>query len=70
LSAKDQGINVTDGFKTLDFGFHLGLGYKLENGLNFGARYNLGLSNINDFDSSSAKFINSTVQFTIGYSFF
>jgi len=49
---------------------NLGVGYKLENGLNFGLRYNVGLSNINDVEGSSAKFRNGTAQVTIGYSFF
>ncbi len=31
---------------TIDFGLNFGLGYKLKNGINFEARYNLGLSNI------------------------
>ncbi len=70
LSAKDNDMDLKNSFKTLDFGVNLGLGYKLNNGLNFGARYNLGLSNINDFESSNAKFRNTTVQFIIGYSFF
>jgi hypothetical protein len=40
-------------FKKVDLAANLGIGYKLENGLNFGARYNFGLSNINNLDNSS-----------------
>ena len=70
LSAKNEGTDVKDTFKTLDFGVNVGLGYKLDNGLNFGARYNLGLSNLNDVSGSSDKFRNGVLQVTVGYSFF
>ncbi|QXP58828.1 porin family protein [Olleya sp. HaHaR_3_96] len=70
LSAKNEDIDVKDTFKSIDVGVNLGLEYKLENGLNFGARYNFGLLNINDIDGSSDKFRNGVAQFTIGYSLF
>ena len=70
LSAKGPSRNAKDNFKTLDFGVNFGLGYKLNNGLNFGARYNFGLSNINDVSGSSDKLRNGVLQVTVGYSFF
>jgi hypothetical protein len=70
LSAKDDGKDVKNNFNNIDFGVNLGLGYKLENGLNFGVRYNLGLSNINNIEGSSNKLRNGVVQATVGYSFF
>ena len=70
VSAKNEDIDVKDNFKSIDYGVNLGLGYKLENGLNFGARYNFGLANINDVEGSSDKFRNGVAQITIGYSFF
>ena len=43
----DSGTDdIKDIVNGIDFGANLGLGYRLENGLLFGARYNLGLSNI------------------------
>jgi long-subunit fatty acid transport protein len=69
LGADSQGLDVKDAFKTLDFGVNVGLGYKLNNGLNFGFRYNLGLSNINGVDASPDSFRNGTGQLTVGYSF-
>lgn len=69
LSAKNEGTDVKDSFKTFDFGVNVGLGYKLNNGLNFGARYNLGLTNINDL-SGSGKNRNGVIQLSIGYFFF
>ncbi|MBV7267923.1 porin family protein [Winogradskyella luteola] len=68
LSAKQESTDVKDAFKTLDFGTSLGLGYKLDSGLNFSARYTLGLSDI----SESEDFSNNTgvLQLSIGYFFF
>ena len=70
LSAKNESTNVKDSFKSFDFGVNFGLGYKLNNGLNFGARYNLGLTNINDSEITSDKYRNGVIQVSIGYFFF
>lgn len=70
LSAKNEKINVKDSFNTFDFGVNFGLGYKLENGLNFGARYNLGLTDINNIEGSSSKNKNGVFQISVGYFFF
>lgn len=54
----------------IDFGVNFGLGYKLDNGLNFGARYNLGLSNINDGEGSDDfKNQNAVFQLSVGFFF-
>ena len=60
--------------KDIDFGLNFGIGYKLESGLNFGARYNIGLSNIEDeeddgFESNDFKAFNSVFLISIGYLF-
>lgn len=70
LSAKNEDIDVKDAFKTVDFGVNFGLGYKLDNGLNFGARYNLGLSDINNLDATTTKITNGVIQVSVGYFFF
>ncbi|MBA9072710.1 hypothetical protein GGR22_000836 [Flavobacterium gossypii] len=70
LSAKNEKKDVKDSFKTFDFGVNFGLGYKLDNGLNFGARYNLGLTDINNLDNSSSKNKNGVLQVSVGYFFF
>ena len=70
FSAKNENIDLKDSFKTVDLGLNFGLGYKLNNGLNFGARYNMGLSNINKADNSSNKNTNGVLQLSVGYFFF
>ena len=70
LSAKNDKTDVKDSFNTFDFGVNFGLGYKLDNGLNFGARYNLGLTDINNLDNSSSKNKNGVFQLSVGYFFF
>jgi len=77
LSATDKedgedDVDVKDFVKSTDFGINFGIGYELANGLNFGARYNLGLSDLND-DSDLAdqgvNWKNSVIQISIGYLF-
>ena len=48
-------------FKSSDFGLLFGLGYQLENGIGFNARYNLGLTDIFDF---SYRSVNEKISFT------
>src|SRR6187431_1598361 len=67
LSAKNEKTDVKDSFNTFDFGVNFGLGYKLDNGLNFGARYNLGLTDINNLEGSSSKNKNGVFQISVGY---
>jgi hypothetical protein len=74
LSAKakagSEEEDLKDFVKSTDFGANLGLGYKLESGLHFGARYNLGISNINDgLDSEDFKNQNNVIQVSVGYFF-
>ncbi|MCB9201950.1 MAG: PorT family protein [Flavobacteriales bacterium] len=59
--------DVKDAFKSIDFGLNIGLNYELESGLNFGARYNVGLSNIADEDDVDVK--NAVISAGVGYTF-
>lgn len=61
-------VNVKDSFKGIDLGLNFGIGYKLDFGLAFNARYNLGLTNIND-DFIDGKIRNGVFQFSAGYFF-
>ncbi len=62
--------DLKDSIKGTDFGINFGVGYKMDSGLNFGARYNLGLADINDGeDSGSSKLHNNVIQVSVGYFF-
>ncbi len=51
--------------ETVDFGVNIGAGYEMENGLNFGIRYGLGLTDIaKDYDAK-----NSVISLGVGYTF-
>jgi len=60
--------DLTDDTKSVDVGFALGAGYKLESGLNFGIRYYLG-SDINKIGEDPDKFKNRVFQISAGYFF-
>lgn len=66
ISADAEGEDVKDLFKSTDFSGALGLGYKLESGLNFAARYNLGLGSVVDGDGDLK---NNVIQLSVGYMF-
>ena len=66
--SNSSSTDVKDELKSIDFAFNLGLGYKLDNGLNFAARYNIGLSDINDSESD-AKFKSRVFQLSVGFNF-
>ncbi|MFV0305807.1 MAG: porin family protein [Moheibacter sp.] len=51
--------------ETIDFGLNIGAGYELNNGLNFGLRYGLGLTDV--VKDSDVK--NSVFSFGVGYTF-
>lgn len=54
----------TDGMKKVDFSIPLGLSYEISDFV-IDARYNLGLTNINDTDSYKSK--NGVIMLTVGY---
>lgn len=61
-------MDLKDHYKSTDFGAALGVGYKLENGIFFDARYMLGLSNISEILGDEwAK--HSVFQLSAGYNF-
>ncbi len=70
LSAKNDNLDLKDLYNTVDLGVNFGVGYKLDNGLNFSARYNLGLSDINNVEGFSDKNQNGVFQLSVGYFFF
>lgn len=66
----DNETDIDDNIKSIDFGLNFGLGYQLDMGVFFDARYSLGLSNINDTATSDdIKQKNSVIQLSVGYKF-
>ena len=62
--------DILNEIKGIDFGLDFGLAYKLESGIFLAARYNFGLSNINDVEGSDElKNQNRVIQFSAGYFF-
>jgi len=59
----------TDGLRKVDFGYVLGVGYRLPQGLELGLRYNGGFSSLDDSNKSASKVRNSVFQFQVGYLF-
>ena len=71
-------FDVKDSLKNVDVGANLGLGYKFSNGFIVGARYSLGLININDeeeleefglFNLDNYKLHNGVFQLSMGFKF-
>ena len=62
-----------DYLKSMDFGLGFGAAYEMSSGLMFDARYNLGLSDLNDFPAGSgledAKITQNSFQIGLGYRF-
>lgn len=63
---------------TIDYGANIGFGYKLANGLNFSARYYLGISNVDkeywyddntDGTYDAGKLYNNVFQVSVGFTF-
>ena len=69
LEELGETYDIEEDTNGVDFSLNFGLGYKLASGINFSARYNLGLSNVFDFEDQDLDVKNSVFQFSIGYFF-
>ena len=67
-SSKLENEDIKDFVKKTDFSALVGLGYLLDGGLNFAARYNFGLSNLNDSDLD-IDLKNGVFQLSVGNMF-
>ncbi|WP_026063262.1 outer membrane beta-barrel protein [Pedobacter arcticus] len=65
------GNDSGDDLKALDFGFNVLAGYQLSSGLNFGAGYGFGLTNLTPTSTSNTNIEknNRLWSFTVGYAF-
>lgn len=63
--------DIKDEMNSIDLAVAAGLGYKLDMGLFFNARYNLGVSNIYSSEDSNDDYSqnNNVIQFSVGYLF-
>ena len=61
--------DVKDELKSIGFSWGLGLGYKLQSGFGFGARYNLGLSTLDDADTDPSKLTSNGFHVGVFYMF-
>lgn len=74
VSAKSEGDDVKDSFKSVDTGFNFGAGYNFTENVSVGLRYTVGLSNIADYDVDNAEQYydspkNSVLALTLAYKF-
>jgi len=76
LSAKDEydspfsgEDDIKDFIKSTDFSGNVGLGYQLDMGLNFNARYNFGLSSFDDFEGIDENLKNGVISIGVGFRF-
>ncbi|WP_417238152.1 porin family protein [Bizionia sp.] len=69
-------VDTSDKYKSIDFGMNIGAGYELPSGLFFAARYNIGISKVDDVDdgltgifSGSLSRKNRVFQLSAGFMF-
>ncbi len=68
----DSTTNIEDEIAAFDLGAAAGIGYELNSGLFFQARYIIGLSNVDDSDEDGAfedDLTNSNLQLSVGFKF-
>ena len=75
IKATFNGVSETlnqdfkDSVKSIDFGLNFGASYDVSENIIIGARYNLGLSNINNEDGDANKINNTVFSFSLRYRF-
>ncbi|WP_316636337.1 outer membrane beta-barrel protein [uncultured Flavobacterium sp.] len=74
VSAKSDGHDVKDSYKSVDAGFNFGAGYNFTDNVSVNLRYTIGLSNIGDYNTNTAQQYydspkNSVLALTLGYKF-
>lgn len=65
FKAEGESEDIKDSFKKTDFSWGLGAGYQLANGLGINARYNFGLSKLDEAGESNIK--NGVIQVGLFY---
>lgn len=69
MKAEENGVNITDHVKTIDFGLNFGIGFNFLEDCSVDLRYNLGLSNALDFhvEDVNYKIKSSMFSLAVGY---
>ena len=62
-------VDMKDFYNSVDFGVNFGAGYDFTEKLSAGLRYNLGLSNIADFEGEDFTVKNGVFSVSVGYKF-
>ena len=65
----ESGSDDLEGVNDFDFSLVGGLGYELDMGVFFNARYNLGLGNISEEGGDDFSIQNNVIQLSVGYMF-
>jgi len=66
-SAEFDGVDIKDDLKSSDLSANVGVAWDAPFGLVFDARYNIGLSDINDSDNIDGELKSGVFQFSVGY---
>ena len=69
MSATSDGTDIKSQLKSTDFGAAFGLGIDLPMGLNFAARYVVGLTDL-QATSTAVTVKNQVIQLSVGYKLF
>lgn len=74
VSAKTDGNDAKDNFKSVDTGFNFGAGYNFTENVSVNLRYTVGLANIADYNTDTAQQYfdspkNSVLALTLAYKF-
>ena len=70
MSAKYDGVDVKDSFKSMDYGLNIGAGYNLNENMTLDLRYYIGLAQIQkELATGESASHNAGLLFSFGYKF-
>lgn len=64
-----ESTDVKDQASSVDFGLNFGAVYDFTEKISAGVRYNIGLSNVYDYEGNNASAKNSVISVSLGYKF-
>ncbi|WJS94971.1 PorT family protein [Flavobacterium johnsoniae] len=69
MKAEENGVNITDHTKTIDFGLNFGIGINFLEDCSVDLRYNLGLSNALDFHVDDVNYKIKSNMFSLAFGY-